>query len=187
MFAILLSQCPPDAPTHTPATQARAHPTHSLPRTRKNVTLARHPFPGPDPSNPTHVPPLPHVCAISPHQSAPIPRFSPPLLKYTHIRTTIAHARNRPRGPEILPPSEVGLQASCRGVDTGHRPLSYSATRRDISVPKCTLRQYRIAHDRRHSQLGITQNVAETNRIRLPAKPVPVETGSGSNGFGGAK
>ena len=77
-FAILLSQCLPDAPTHTPATQPRPIPTHSLPRTRKNVTLACHPFPGPDPSNPTHDPRRPHVCTISPHQSAPIPQFRHP-------------------------------------------------------------------------------------------------------------
>ena len=137
------------------------------PYPEKTVTFLRHSFPGAAPSNPTHVPPLPHVCAISPHQSAPIPRFSPPLLKYTHIRATLAHARDRPRGPEILPPSEVGPQASCRSVETGHRPLSYYATRRDISVPMCTLRHYRIAHDRRHSQLEVAQNVAE--RDRFPA------------------
>ena len=59
-FAILLSQCP----RYTPAAHPRPNPTH--------------PFPGPDPSHPTHDPPRPHICAISPHQSAPIPQFRHP-------------------------------------------------------------------------------------------------------------
>ena len=49
------------------------------------------------------------------HFSPPIrpdPAISPPLLKYTHIRAILAHARNRPCGPETLPPNGVRPQAS---------------------------------------------------------------------------
>ncbi len=95
----------------------------ALPYPEKNVTLPRHPFP-----------PLPHPTPHTPHQSPRLRHFSPPirpnpaisptLLKHPHIRATLAHARDRPRGPETPTPTRVRPQASQRRrkLVTGHRP-----------------------------------------------------------------
>ena len=64
-----------------------------------------------------------------------------------------------------------------------------------LLCPDNPRQHYRFAGGWRHPQLGGAQNVAETNRFRLPAKPVPVEAcpelaewaGSGNNVVGGAK
>ena len=109
-----------------------------FPIPRKSVTLPRHPFSA-----------LPHPTPRTPHQSPGLRHFSPPirpdpaispsLLKHPHIRANLAHVRDRPRGPETLPPHEVRPQASLRkGVEnwppaTDHRrapcpTLSHGAT-----------------------------------------------------------
>ena len=129
----------PRTPQRTPRpTQPRPNPTHSLPRTRKNVTLPRHPFPGPDPSNPTHVPPLhPRLRHFSP-PIRPDPAISPPLLKDTHKRATLAHARNRPCVSTALSPRTRGraqMAVKTRLSDPAPSPLSSSATRRHFCVP----------------------------------------------------
>ena len=189
----------PRTPTHTPAAPPRPDPTRSLPRTRKKCHPAAPPVPSPASiqphTRPTSSPRLRHFFP----PIRPNPAISPPLLKDTHIRATLAHARDRPRGPETLTPNGMRPQASVRASKTGLRPpdrhLSYSVTRRDTCAPKTPRQHYRFAHDRRHPQLGNEQNDAETNTIRLPAKPVPVEAcpelaewaGSGNNGVRGAK
>ena len=68
----------------------------------------------------------------------PDPAISPPLLKYTHIRATLAHARDRPRGPETLPPTDKppGIR---RGVQTGEAP----AIRRGVPCGRPALWQWR--------------------------------------------
>ena len=89
-----------------PHTSAHTRPIRA-PAPRKKRHSRASPVPSPAPSNPADVPSLPHVCAISPHQSAPNPAISPPLLKYTYIRATFTHGRggfqtrprDRPRGP----------------------------------------------------------------------------------------
>ena len=101
-------------------TRPNAHPgrTTSLtpnpfapPYPEKSVTFPRHPFPA-----------LPHLTPRTPYQSSrlrhfsppirPNPAISPPLLKDKHTRAILAYARNRPRGPETLPPNWVRPQAS---------------------------------------------------------------------------
>ena len=66
--------------SRTPRRTPRPHPPQPIraPYPEKSVTLVRHPFPGPAPSNPTRVPHTPHVCTISPHQSALILQFRQP-------------------------------------------------------------------------------------------------------------
>ena len=167
----------------------------------KTVTLPRHPFPPvPHPTPPTSCP-SPCLRHFSP-PIRPNPAISPTPLKHTYIRATLAHARDRPRGPESLPPERGKAPGNRRGVPCWRpvaakalRPLSSSVTRCHVCVPNDARRHYRFAQDRRHPQLRHAQNVAESNRIRLPAKPVPVEAcpelaewaGSGNNGVGGAK
>ena len=136
-FALLLSQCPPDAPTHTSATQPRPNPTHSLPRTRKNVTLPCHPFPPvPHPTPPTSCP-SPRLRHFSP-PIRPDPAISPPLLKDTHKRATLAHARDRPCVSTALSPRTRGraqMAVKTRLSDPAQSPLSSFATRRHFCVP----------------------------------------------------
>ncbi len=187
---MLLRQCPLNAPAHTPAAPPRPHPAHPLSVPRKSVTFLRHPSPAmphPPPRAPTSSPRLRN---FSP-RIRPNPAFSPTLLKHTHIRATLAHARDRPRGPETLPPSRVRAPGIRRGAENWPpataRPLSYSVTRRHFCVPSAPCLHDSLAQDSRHSQLRNAQNVAETNRFRLPAYPVPVETGSGNTGVGGTK
>ena len=105
----------------------------------------------------------------------PNPAISPSLLKHTHSRATLAYAR-----------------VSLVGALWQLRHPSSSVTRCHVCVPKYPLRQYRFVQVRRQPQLGAAQNVAETNRFRLPANPVPVEAcpelaewaGSRNNGAG---
>ena len=138
------------------------------------------PVPSAASSNPTHVPPLHPACAISTHQSAPNPAISPPLLKYTHIRATLAYARDRTRGPETQPSNGVRPRAIRRGVPRGRTgavktrlsnpapsPLSSVLLCHAVPLlcPKNPLQHYRFARDRRHPQLRGAQNVAETNRL----------------------
>ena len=174
--------------TPRPPTPGPIRPQHP----EKTVTFPLRPCLGPDPplthARPTSSPRLRHFFP----PIRPDPANSPPLLKYPHIRAIIAHARDRPRCPESLqyrrgipcgcPASLVGalrpLWAPCGSEDTAgrpFRPLSCSATRRDTNVPNCPRRHYRIARDRRRSQLRIQQSATESNRFRPPAKPVPVK------------
>ena len=95
---------------------------------RPNAHPGRTPSPTPDPLAPSsrkkrhpRAPSVPRPCPIQSHArptssprlyhfSPPIrpnPAISPALLKGTHIRATLAHARDRPRGPESLHPSGV--------------------------------------------------------------------------------
>ena len=174
----------PMSPARSKAHPARTPlPTPDPIRARypeKNVTFPRHPFPA-----------LPHP---TPHTSCPSPRlrrFSPPIrpdpanspspLKYTHIRATFVHGRggfqtrpkDRLRGPETLPPRQVRSQASVGASKTGHRPLTRPPAlfchAASLLCPASPRRRYRFAQDHGHAQLGVAQNVAETNRFRPPA------------------
>ena len=83
---------------------------------RKSVTFPRHPCPGADPHTP---------CARSTSSPRlryffpPIrldPAISTPVLKHTHIRATLAQARDRPRSPRTLPPTgkdRRGIPCGC--------------------------------------------------------------------------
>ncbi len=105
-----------------PNAPPRPHPTHSRPRTPKKASLSRV----------TRSPPCPIQPHARPTSSPRLRHFSPPIrpnpasspapLKHAHIRATLAHARDRPRGPETLPPKGVRPQASEGASKTGHRP-----------------------------------------------------------------
>ena len=163
------------------------------PYPEKSVTFPRHPFPA-----------LPHPTPRTPYQSSRLRHFSPPirpssaisptLLKHPHIRATLTQARDRPRGPETLPPTRGKAPGIRKGIPCGRPaavqirlsepcsvPLSSSATRRHSCVPANRRRHYRFARDRRHPQLGGAQNVAETNRIRFPAFAVTTVLGTPGN------
>ena len=151
-----LANVPPDAPTLTPAAHQRPHPTHSRPRTPKKTSLSRatrsRPCPIQPHTRPTSSPRLHH---FSP-PIRPDPAISPPLLKYKHKRATLAHARNRPRGPETLPSNGVRPQTSvgasqrsarnrgtppkapgiCRGVPCG-RPVAVKTRLSDPAQSPC--------------------------------------------------
>ncbi len=169
----------PRTPQRTPpAAQARPHSIHSLPHTPKKASLYRAIRSQPCPIQPharlTSSPRLHHF-------SPPIrtnPAISPTLLKHPHIRATLAQARDRPRGPETLPPTRGKAPGIRKGVPCGcpvavqirlsepcSVPLSSSATRSHSCVPAKRRRHYRFARDRGHPQLGGAQNVAETNRL----------------------
>ena len=165
---------------------------------RPNAHPGRTPSPKPDPLAPPYpkkrhspVPTIPQLCPIqsrarptsSPrlhHFFPPIrpnPAISPALLKHTHKRATLALARDRPRGPESLRPIGGKAPGTRKGVSRG-RPVAVK-TRLSAPVLLChaapllcpnnPLRHYRFARDRRHAQLRGAQNVAKTNRFRLPA------------------
>ena len=164
---------------------------------RPNAHPGRTTSPRPDPfapSNPKKVSPCratrSQPCLIQPHTRPtssprlrhffplirPNPAFSPALLKHTHIRATLAQARDRPRRPETLPPERGKAPGNRRGVPCWRpvaakalRPLSSSVTRCHVCVPNDARRHYRFAQDRRHPQLRHAQNVAESNRIRVSA------------------
>ena len=74
----------------------------------KSVTFPRHPFPAmPHPTPHTShlfITPAPFL-PTNPPQARNNPEISPTLLKHTHMRATLAHARDRPRGTETLPPA----------------------------------------------------------------------------------
>ena len=103
----------PGRPNAHPRPPSPTPDPFSSPYPEKSVTLPRHPFSA-----------LPHPTPRTPHQSPrlrhfsppirPDPAISPPLLKHPHIRANLAHVRDRPRGPETLPPHEVRPQASLR-------------------------------------------------------------------------
>ena len=147
------------------------------PYPEKSVTFPRHPFPA-----------LPHPTPRTPYQSSRLRHFSPTirpssaisptLLKHPYIRATLAQARDRPRGPETLPPTRGKAPGIRKGVPCGRPvavqirlsepcsvPPSSSATRRHSCVPANRRRHYRFARDRGHPQLGGAHNVAETNRL----------------------
>ena len=87
---------------HPGRTTSPTHDPIAPPYPEKSVTLPRHPFsalPHPTPRTTHRSPRLRH---FSP-PIRPNPAISPALWKYTDIRAIIAHARNRPRGPKILP------------------------------------------------------------------------------------
>ena len=198
-FAILHSQCPPGRPNVYSVRTPSPKPDPFAPPYPKKASLSR-------PTRSRPCPIQPHPCPTSSPRlryfSPPIrpnPAISPPLLNHTHIRATLAHARDRPRGPETLTPNGVRPQASVGASKTSHRPptrpLSCSVTPCHLCVPSARCLHDRLVQDSRHSQLRNAQNVAETNRFRLPAKLVAMEAcpelaewaGSGNNVVGGAR
>ena len=63
--------------TSWPHNLVQTRPTRAhVPRKKRHSRAS--PVPSPAPSNPADVPSLPHACAISPHQSGPIPQFRQP-------------------------------------------------------------------------------------------------------------
>ena len=178
-----------------------------FPAPRKSVTLPRHPFPA-----------QPHPTPRTPHLFPATVPFLPtnPLqsLKFANPIETHAHpCYPRPReGPTPRPGNAATNRDQAPGIRwnvenwppaADPAPLSYSATRCHFCVTEKRTGHYRIEQNRRRSQLRAAQNVAETNRFRFPAKPVPVEAcpelvewacpelaewaGSGNNELGGAK
>lgn len=103
--SVLLSRCPPKVPTHTTAAQPQLSPIQSLARGEKKRHSAAPYVPQPWSSILTRTPPMPPFCAVCSHHSALLSQPSPPLLKRTHIRATLAYVRDRPRCPRTLPPS----------------------------------------------------------------------------------
>ena len=109
---------------------------HSLPRTPKITSLSRA-------TRSRRCPIQPHARPTSSprlrHFSPPIrpnPAISPPLLKHTHIRATLANARDRPCGPQTLP--QTGRASGIRvGVPCG-RPVAVNTLLRP-SVLLCHL------------------------------------------------
>ncbi len=154
---ILSSQCPPaDSPTHTPATPPRPTPTLSLPGAPKKLSLscAARALALP-PTRPTGAQPLAHVCAVSPHRSRPIPQSRHPLLQFTHIRATLAQARDRPRGPESLSPDRYNAPGIRRGIPRG-RPVPTDTRPVGPSTPCPTLSRG-VTLLRRIAHAGITE------------------------------
>ena len=112
----------PERPGAHPGRTTSLTPNPFATRTPKKVS----------PSRATHSPPCPTQPHARPTSSPRLRHFSPPirpnpatstpLLNGAHIRATLAHARDRPRGPETLPPKGVRPQASVGASKTGHRP-----------------------------------------------------------------
>ncbi len=129
----------------------------------------------------------------NPPQARNNPEISPTLLKYTHMRAALAHARDRPRGTETLPSNGVSPGIH-RGVPCGRTgavktrlsspapfpcPPVLLCHAAPLLCPENSRRHYRFVRDRRHPQLGGAQNVAETNR--LPAFAGTTVLGAPSN------
>ena len=124
------------------------------PSPEKSVTFPRHPFPAllnPTPRTSHLTPRLRHFFP----RIRPNPPISPALLNHTHIRATLAQARDRLRGPKTLPPNGMRPQASVGASLVGALsqlrppggsqdpterpcsvPMSYSVTRCDTCAPK---------------------------------------------------
>ena len=180
---LLLSLCTPaDAPAHTPGRTISSTPGPFAPRCPKKVPPSRVTRSRPCPIQP-HAGPVSSQCLrhFSP-RIRPNPAISPPSIAICahacyHLSREGPTPRlgsptpNRALGPGI----RRGIPCGCPGDSEGTAgrprsvPLSSSATRRDICAPNCPSQHYRIAQHRRHSQLRDAQNVAETNRFRLPA------------------
>ena len=188
---------PGRTPSPKPDPLAPPYPKKTSP---SRVTRSR-PSPIQSRGRPTSSPQLRHFSPLI----RPSPAISLWVLNHTHIRATFAHARDRPRGPEALRPIGGKAPGIRRGVPRGcpvavNTRLSAPAPPPvllchavSLSCPKNPRQNYRFAQERRHLQLGGAQNVAEWNRFRLPARPVPVEAcpelaewaGSGNNGVEG--
>ncbi len=155
----LLSKCPPaDSPTHAPAPPPSPKPDPFAPQhPGKTVTLLRHPCSGPATQTsyrrPTTGPRLRH---FSP-RIRPDPAISPGLLNHTDIRATLAQARDRPRGPESLPP--IGIHAS--GIRTGilcERPVAATERLVDPAPRLCPTLPRGATHVPRYPAPGITDS-----------------------------
>ena len=171
----------PRTPQRTPRPHTRAH-TRSIrspvpEKTSLSCATRSHPCPIQPLTRPTN----PHDCAISPHQSR---NFANPLETPAHP------CYPRPReGPTPRPGNPYPHTGKAPGIvgtsKTGHRPptrpLSYSVTRRHFCVTTTGARHYRLEQDRRHPQLRVAQNVAETNRIRCPVFARTTELGAPGN------
>ena len=139
------------------------------------------PAPGPAPSIPTHILPIPTTAPFLPTSPPQSRNLATALethahLCYARIREGLTPRLGSPTPNRALGPCmRRGIPCGCPGDSEGTAgrprsvPLSSSATRRDICAPNCPSQHYRIAQHRRHSQLRDAQNVAETNRFRLPA------------------
>ncbi len=122
----IAQQMPPGRPNAHPGRTTSPTPDpFAPPYPEKSVTFPRHPFPA-----------LPHPTPRTPYQSSRLRHFSPPirpssaisptLLKHPHIRATLAQARDRPRGPETLPPTRGKAPGIRKGVPCG-RPVAVQA------------------------------------------------------------
>ena len=122
-FAILLSQCLPVRPNAHPGRTTSPRPDPFAPSNPKKVSLCRATRSQPcliqPHTRPTSSPRLRHFFP----PIRPNPAFSPALLKHTHKRATLAHARDRPRGPETQPPKRGKAPSTRRGVPCG-RPVA---------------------------------------------------------------
>ena len=119
----IAQQMPPGRPNAHPGRTTSPTPDpFAPPYPEKSVTFPRHPFPA-----------LPHPTPRTPYQSSRLRHFSPPirpssaisptLLKHPYIRATLAQARDRPRGPETLPPTRGKAPGIRKGVPCG-RPVA---------------------------------------------------------------
>ena len=142
------------------------------------------PVPTPAPSNLSHAPPIPTTAPFLPTNPPQSRNFANPLETPAHP------CYPRPReGPIPRPGNPYPHTGKAPGIvgtsKTGHRPptrpLSYSVTRRHFCVTTTGARHYRLEQDRRHPQLRVAQNVAETNRIRCPVFARTTELGAPGN------
>ena len=105
-FATLRTQRPPRRPNAHPGCTPSSIPDPFAPACPKEASLSRS----------TRSRPCPIQTHTAPTSSKRLRQFFPPLrpnsatsltlLKHTHIRAIIAHVRNRPRGPDSLPPKQ---------------------------------------------------------------------------------
>ncbi len=174
LFALLLlSQCPLDAPTHPAGGAPSPKPDPFAPQhPEKTVTFLRRPCSSPATQTSYRRPTTgPRLRSLSP-PIRPNPTISPPPLAiYAHTCYHRPREGQTPR-PGIPTPIRDYAPGIRRGVDdrplAPTRSLSSSATRRDTCVQKCHAGHYRLAQDRRRSQLRTQQNVAEMSRFHLP-------------------
>ena len=116
---MLLSHFPPD-PQPTPRRPPLAHtrPIRS-PIPRKNRHSPAPPVPGPAHTHALHAPCRVPTTAQFPPPIRSNPATSTPVLKRPHIRAILAHVRDRPRGPETLPPKRSRSPGIRKGVPIG--------------------------------------------------------------------
>ena len=101
-------------PSPTPDPFATPYPEYA-------VTFPLHPFPSLSYPTPRTSPSSSRLRHLFP-PIRPDPTISTALLKHTHIRGTLAYARDRPRSPENLHPNGIRPQAPVGAV--GNRPLA---------------------------------------------------------------
>ena len=175
-IALRSPYCLPDFP-RTPQRTPRPHPLAQTRPTRSPVpektSLSRanhspaltHPTPHTTHVVPTSAPFLPTNPPQSRNSATPLERYAQAC--YPRPREEPAP---RPGNPTLKRGKAPGIR---RGVPCGRplwlRPPVLLCHAAPLLCPNNPRQHYRFARDRRQPQLGGAQNVAETNRLRLPA------------------